>query len=95
MVGFPEGHDRLCAIEWLVRRLAVDRCFLEADPLAAAERLKAESEEYGMLLVKHAADSNVTEQAMVAIEISAAISMLVEDIPGDVEGALSLGRSVL
>ncbi|WP_434721349.1 hypothetical protein [Mesorhizobium sp. RIZ17] len=41
------------------------------------------------------ADSNVTEQAMVAIEISAAISMLVEDIPGDVEGALSLGRSML
>ncbi|MGY2991825.1 hypothetical protein [Mesorhizobium sp. URHB0026] len=87
MTGFPEGHDRLCAIEWLVQRLAVEHCLRTPDPVAAAEKLKADAEEYGMLVMTSSINTGVTDQGVTGVEISAALSMLVEHIPDDVRAA--------
>ncbi|MFB9984696.1 hypothetical protein ACFSQQ_35075 [Mesorhizobium kowhaii] len=88
MAGFPEGHDRLCAIEWLVQRLAVEHCLRTANPFAAAEKLKAAGDEYGMLIMTSAINTGIAEQGLTGVEISAAIATLVEHIPDDVREAL-------
>ncbi|MFD1985895.1 hypothetical protein ACFSOZ_25955 [Mesorhizobium newzealandense] len=88
MVGFPDGHERLCAIEWLVQRLAVEHCLRTPNPAAAADRLKAEGEEYGMLVMTSAINTGVAEQGVTGVEISAALATLLEHIPDDVRAAL-------
>lgn len=87
-MAFPEGHDRLCAIEWLVQRLAVEHCLRAPNPVATAENLKADGEEYGMNLFTQATNNGGTEQGMIGLEISTAIAMLVEHLPDDVREAL-------
>ncbi|MER8844023.1 hypothetical protein [Mesorhizobium australicum] len=57
------------------------------DPVAAAEKLKADAEEYGMLVMTSSINTGVTDQGVTGVEISAALSMLVEHIPDDVRAA--------
>ncbi|MCV9965426.1 hypothetical protein OIU34_26465 [Pararhizobium sp. BT-229] len=84
MVGFPEGHDRICAVEWLVQRLAVEHCLNSANPLGTAALLASDASDYGMAMVGQAAKEGVEEYLDTAIHISASLSLLLENLPNDV-----------
>jgi hypothetical protein len=86
-MSFPDGHDRLCAIEWLVQRLAVEHCLRTPDPIVAAEHLKAAGEDYGTLVFTRAVKAG-TAEGMTGLDISTALALLVQNIPDDVRAAL-------
>ena len=86
-MSFPDGHDRLCAIEWLVQRLAVEHCLRTPDPIVAAEHLKAAGEDYGTLVFTSAVKAG-TAEGMTGLDISTALALLVRNIPDDVSAAL-------
>ncbi len=84
-VGFPEGHERLCALEWLLQRMATHHCLKQPDPKAAAAELFNAGDEYGMAMIG-AASGNI-DHVMTAVSISASIKMLLEPIVEDVNAA--------
>lgn len=84
-MSFPDGHDRLCAIEWLVQRLAVEHCLRTPDPIVA--HLKAAGEDYGTLVFTSAVKAG-TAEGMTGLDISTALALLVQNIPDDVRAPL-------
>lgn len=88
MTGFPEGHERLVAIEWLVARLAAEHCLRSSEPLSEAARIVEDAKEYGMTMIAAASGDGNINHVLTAVQISAALSQLVESLPEDVAASL-------
>jgi len=91
MVGFPESHDRLVALEWLVQRLAVEHCLATSNPIGEANRIVADSQAYTDAMVKMATrdqKGGLSDQLQTAFEIAVSMRMLVEHLPADVTDAI-------
>ena len=87
-MAFSQDHERICAIEWLVQRLAVDHCMRSADPLAEAQKIVDEGQAYGDLMYTHASRSGNVDHSVTALSIAGAVATLVEHLPMDVQTTL-------
>lgn len=89
MAGFPEGHERLVALEWLVQRLAVEHCLARDSPLDEAGHIVKAADDYGMLMIEHASKSSGnSDNLLTAISIASALKELVEHLAADVRARL-------
>lgn len=87
-VGFSQDHERIVAIEWLVQRLAVEHCLMKPDAVAEAHKIISEGKSYSLAMTRLASQDGNPDHLMTSISIGAAITMLLEHLPSDVQSTL-------
>nr|WP_298094793.1 hypothetical protein [uncultured Shinella sp.] len=92
---FSRDHERICAIEWLVRRLAVEHCLKGTDPIVAAQQVVNDAQAFGEQLYASVSNGEQADEPATSIGIASAVSALVDRLVVDVEAARDLRDSNL
>ena len=81
---FPEGHARLVALEWMVRRLAIAQCLKTAAPVLEAESIRSDGQAHREALIAIAEERGDRALYDMTNEIIFALGELAQDLPAEV-----------
>jgi hypothetical protein len=78
-------HERLVAVEWLVKRLAIEISLLKSNPLQFADQVVADGYIYADAIFDSSLQNGSADHQVIALSVASSIRELVEEFRRDLE----------